>query len=87
MGVDQAGKHSGVRKIDGVRACRDLRAGSVGNAFDPVAANYDDLIAAWLVRFAVDEHAGADNRDCGWRLGLGKRWHATRVNTIVKLIR
>ena len=68
------GKNRGVRKIDGIGAGRNLRAGGVGDAFDAIAANHDDLIAARLVRLAVDEHAGANDGDrWRWR-GLGKSW-------------
>ena len=79
MGIDQAGQDRGMRKIDGIRACRNLGAGSVGNAFDPVAANHDDLIAARLVRLAIDENAGANDDDTWLTAGFGKAAEATRV--------
>ena len=55
-----------------VGARGNLRAGSVGNAFDAIAANHDDLIAARLVGLAIDENAGANDGDSRRGRGLGK---------------
>ena len=63
VGINQAGQHGGVREVDGGGAGRDFRGGSVRDAFNAVAANHDDLIAARLVGLAIDEHAGANDGD------------------------
>ena len=72
MGIDQAGQYGGVREIDGGGAGGNFGAGSVRDAFNAVAANHDDLIAARLVGLAIDEHARANDGDGRRRRGLGK---------------
>ena len=63
MGVDQAGENRGMGEIDQVGARGNFCAGSVGNAFDAVAPNHDDLVAAGLVGLAVNQHARANDGD------------------------
>ena len=43
-----------------------------------------DLIAAGLVRLAVDEHAGADDRDRGGGVVWEKAW-TTRVKAVIRM--
>ena len=69
MGIDQAGQHRGVRKINDARVRRNGR-GSVAYRLNAIAANHDDLIAAWLVARAIDERTGADHSDLRRRQGL-----------------
>ena len=71
MGIDQTGQDGRMREIDGGRAGRNFRGSSVRDAFNAVAANHYDLIAARLIGFAVDESAGPNHGD--YRLGCGLR--------------
>ncbi len=87
VGIDQAGQDGGVRKIDGIGARRNFRAGSVGDAFDAIAANHDDLIAARLVRLAVDQNAGANDDDDLVMAGSGKQRKRRGSTATIRLSR
>ena len=78
VGIDQAGENGIARKVDDRGARGNLCSGRVGNAFDAVATNHDDLIAAGLIGFAIDEHARADDGYSLRRSGLGKRGNDER---------
>ena len=61
MRVDQAGQASCAGEIDHIRAGGNLRGGGIGDAFDAIAADENDLVTAGRIGFAVDERASAHN--------------------------
>ena len=71
MRIDEARQNRGLGQVNDGRTRRSLRARSVGHAFNVVAANDDDLIAARRACLSIDQSAGTnhDNLRCR-RTGL-----------------
>src|SRR5512133_90058 len=63
MRVDQSGKQSSSREINGGCAGWNLRAACVRDALDAIAANNDQLIVFDCVGLAIDQSASPNDRD------------------------